>query len=248
MEPFLSLPTTDATLLLLVDAIDTEAGPLGLAHDETPASAPTPSDGNDGLMSAAFSLFLSSQADKAEAPAARGEGDTGSGIECTLTCNGSPAWFNGLLPCWGVLNVTCSGTSSDMGSRHGSASHQRSLQATAEAHSAAGQGAATAAQKVSGAETAHIVRLSMSSDAAVSSDRTMSFSAVCKGLWTGALGKLCWGLTLQSSSASWLGGRAEKTGVCAGRLGTMAHREADGFTMGQHCKGTLASIQTLVKL
>ena len=203
-------------------------------------------------MSAAFSLFLSSSADKAEALAAGGEGDTGSGIECTLTCNGSPAWFDGLLPCWGVLNITCSGSSSAMGFRlgaHSPTSSRRNLQAAAKEHVAAAVRGTATGQEIYDTDIAFThAALSTSSGAAVASDRTMSFTAACKGLWTGVLGKLCWGLTMQSSSASWLGGRAEKTGVCAGRLGTMAHKEADGFTMGQHCKGTLASIQTLVKL
>ena len=85
-------------------------------------------------------------------------------------------------------------------------------------------------------------------EAAVQPERSMTFSAVCKGLWTGALGKMCWGLTMQSSSAVWPEGRATKDGICAGRLGTSAHKEEDGFAMGQFCSGTFASIQTMVKL
>ena len=38
-------------------------------------------------------------------------------MECEITCNDSPAWFHGLVPCWGKLAVACK---SDSGSVVGS--------------------------------------------------------------------------------------------------------------------------------
>ena len=75
----------------------------------------------------------------------------------------------------------------------------------------------------------------------------MSFSAACKGLWTGALGKMCWGLEIQHSTATWPGGEAEKTGFCAGRLGLSAKKRYGGASMGQFCHGTHAGIVVMVK-
>lgn len=104
---------------------------------------------------------------------------------CEITCNGSPAWFHGLFPCWGKLEVTCK------------------------------------------------------------SDSAWSEVGSCRGLWTGFVGKMCMGLTLDHSQGTWKGHPDNKTTysvdnfrMCSGKHGLMLQHGIKGkFAMGSSCHG-----------
>jgi len=225
-------------------------------------------------IDAMLQLALTSQASGTQRPPEVRSEDSGEDkLSCSLTCNNKPAWMDGLLPCWGVLNISCQ-SSSAKSSRHqpvGSAgvptaatkpatksSLRRTLvmpnthpesryfnldaaaQQRADQLSSDPQAAFESVHHPEGSAAAHHPEASVAG-------RSMSFGAACKGLWTGILGKMCMGLTLGHGSATWTGGHAEVSHLCAGRLLVQGHKGASEASMGSWCHGTHASIETMIK-
>ena len=186
-----------------------------------------------------------------------GERDDGNddGVSCTLTCNDRAAWMHGLWPCWGILNLTCSSSSSSGAPSSligGGVSGGSAVPRSAAAVSRHLLMSDTAGSEASAVGVRTLDRTEEEPATAATgvhfhSAGSMSFIAACKGIWTGALGKMCWGLEIQHSTATWPGGEAEKTGFCAGRLGVSAKKHDGGASMGQFCHGTHAGIVVMVK-
>ena len=216
---------------------------MELEKPPAPGSQDGPADSREPSTDPLASLLQLAQGGSSE----RDDGND-DGVSCTLTCNDRAAWMHGLWPCWGILNLTCSSSSSSgapssliVGGVKGGSAVSRHLLMSDTASSE------TSAVGVRALDRTEEENAAATTDVHFRGEGSMSFSAACKGLWTGALGKMCWGLEIQHSTATWPGGEAEKTGFCAGRLGVSAKKHDGGASMGQFCHGTHAGIVVMVK-
>jgi hypothetical protein len=164
---------------------------------------------------------------------------------CEVTCNGKPAWFHGMWPCWGILNVSCSkGEESRTHTTQLVPAHVTKTSTVLTSDSAE---TTRVMPKTSAAATARRYMRSVSSDGAAQSSSPVkvagsgSFSAACKGVWTGYLGKMCLGLTMQHIEASWPNGSVDSFWVCSGKLGVRMHEGPDYASSGHSCGGNEVS-------
>lgn len=78
---------------------------------------------------------------------------------------------------------------------------------------------------------------STDSRARMSEEKEMTFTASCKGLWTGWFGKMCWGASMMHATVDWPGGCMDKVDFCSGKLGIRQHKKDNSVAMGHFCKG-----------
>lgn len=189
------------------DTVEATIGPMAYEPLDKMASSPTPAADNSAVEptaeqqpgSAAWSGSLLSMmirlSSDGAGPAQNGDPE----VRCEASCNGGPLWLHGLWPCWGTLNVSCTTTEASWSQR-----------------------ASSAASREDGERPTAVSRRSLShakEEGAASwvgpwpspvSSRSMSFSASCRGLWTGFFGRRCIGLTMMHSTAAWPTGEIDK--------------------------------------
>lgn len=167
-------------------------------------------DGDVGVPAEPVLSELVQAASGSPGAAATAAANGGKIWSCSLTCNGKEPWFHGALPCWGELTVECESNESP-----GVAGHGRGL--TESRHHAPG--------------------MIKAPDAELRGEGGV-FKAQCLGLWTGVLGRMCWGETMIHAAKEWEGHTFDTWDICSGKLGVRSSKGSHSASMGHWCRGS----------